>query len=381
MNEKVKHALKFAVLMTLLLRAIALVWGFTMQTLPGVMEGSGLFDTDWASNLAHWDPELERLVILWGYQPQSVLSSKYPFFSMITRALIQLTGMEVTTAMFVVTTVGVFYGFFALWMLLDYLRDMEYADRVIWYMPFSFLGTGFVFLMSFPEAFHIGFWSDAFRRFFNKDYFGASLFVGLAVLTRPQSIVLLPVFALSILHQEQGNINAVVEKGLKACGFPTLVYVVWTWWVSKITEVGLSPITAQDYFRRGDKGLPWTRTHEWFDWLRYNNPSEFNWGQVFETYHLLLIGVGLIVLAFMVYRKELRWELFLFTLLSIMLPLSTHVFAIGRFALATWMPFAYAELIPQKYDKHALIFNASLTVITMFVLGVSTGPSWSGYVP
>ena len=59
--------------------------------------------------------------------------------------------------------------------------------------------------------------------------------------------------------------------------------------------------------------------------------------------------------------------------LSLAPGLSTANYALGRFALLTWIPIALTYVIPQRYDKVVIPIGISLSFLVLVMLGLVGG--------
>ncbi len=353
-----KFAIPLVVLVFWLLHLlISLGLGFYLQSNPELLEAPWFFAPDWASNLAHWDVLWEMRIVDQGYGPDfsPQTSAKFPLAALSARLLHQAFGLSIQIALFIVNKVGVLIGFWALWRLVDRLYDSATSNRAVAYMACSLFGTSFIYWMSYPDPLFLAWWALAFDALFTGRPYRAGLWATLAVWTRPQGALLLPIFALSILVDSikmNGFRRAFLNRAfwlnfLSACFIPSLALIAWVIRVSDVTRIPFSPYTAQQDVRQTGLIWPWQRIIERFQAM-LNFAQPLNIGKWLEGYQLALLIVLLVILCVVCWRRKLRWELLIFTILSVFLPLMTALFAIGRFATLTLLPLAFIYIVPSK---------------------------------
>ncbi len=336
---------------------ISLGLGFYLQANPELPEAPWFFAPDWASNLAHWDVLWETRIADQGYGPDfsPQTSAKFPLAAFLARLLHQASGVSLQVALFIVNKVGILIGFWALWRLMNRLYDATTANRAVAYMACSLFGTSFIYWMSYPDPLFLAWWALAFCALFTDRPYRAGLWATLAVWTRPQGALLLPVFALSILIDSlktHSFRHAFLNRAfwlnvLSACLIPSLALIAWVIRVSDVTLIPFSPYIAQQDVRQTGLIWPWQRIIERFQAM-FNFAEPLNMGKWLEGYQLALLIALLIVLCVVCWRRKLRWELLTFSVLSVFLPLMTGFFAIGRFATLTFLPLAFIYIVPAK---------------------------------
>jgi hypothetical protein len=371
--------------------AISLMFGLILQANPELPESPWFFAPDWASNLAHWDLHWEARTVDQGYGADFVpqTSAKFPLAAMTARLLVQTTGVSIPAALFVVNKVGVLAGLWALWLLVDALYDRRAANRAVGYVAFSLLGTAYIYWMSYPDPLFLAQWALAFYWFYRGCYYQAGLVTTLAVWTRPQAALLIGVFALSVVVSQAKTRGlgralrspGLWRQGLAVCLPPTLGLAAWVIHISNITGISFSPYVAQAESGRADLMWPWQRLilragvmlQEW---------RTLPFGIWLEGWQLLLVLAGLIGIVVLVRRGTLRWELALFTLLSVFIPLTTRVMAIGRFATLTWIPLVLIGLIPARYRwLDGLLWAVGLALGLVVLVGINIFPLETIFVP
>lgn len=371
--------------------AVSLVFGLVLQANPELPESPWFFAPDWASNLAHWDLHWEARIVDQGYGADFVpqTSAKFPLAAMTARLLVQTTGISIPAALFLVNKLGSLAGLWALWLLVSSLYDRQAANRAVGYMALPLLGTAYIYWMSYPDPLFLAQWALAFYLFYRGGCYQAGLVTTLAVWTRPQAALLIGVFALSVAvtairtHGLLGALRSreTWRRGLAACLPPTFGLAAWMIHISAITGIPFSPYVAQAESGRADLMWPWERLilragvmlQEW---------RTLPFGIWLEGWHLVLILVGLIGIVVLVRRGKLRWELALFTVLSIFIPLTTRVMAIGRFATLTWIPLVLIGLIPPDcrwLDR--LLWAVGLTLALVVLVGINVFPLETIFVP
>lgn len=355
-----------------------------MQILPGMMEGSRYYPTQWAANLAHYDPHTHLLIAETGYGTDglSYRGVRSPLFPMLTRAVMQVSHLDGYVVMFWISKLALLAGLIGVYLLTAHLHGEEQADRAVLYMAYPILGTGYTWLMSYPEALHLALWVFGFLMFFQRRYYICGLLTILSVWTRPHAILIVPVFALALLAEQikARGIRGLLDtqlwlRGLVACGLPLVAFSAWVWYVSTLTGMPLSPINGQAAFGRGSLVWPWIRAVDILVWPLNNPDLQFDWRGAFDYFQILIIVVSFAILIIMTLRRRLPWPLLLFTALSILIPLSTHTNAIGRYALLTWLPLAAIYAIPKRYDRAVMPFGAAVAFLLLTVIGLTTGLS------
>jgi len=256
-------------------------------------------------------------------------------------------------------------------------------------MACALFGTSFIYWMSYPDPLFLAWWALAFDALFRRQPYRAGLWATLAVWTRPQGALLLPIFALSIL------IDSLKTYGLKptiisrvfwsnvlsACLLPSLALMAWVIRVSDVTGIPFSPYAAQQDVRTTGLIWPWQRIIERFQAMLQLTKT-LTLGQWLEGYQLALILVTLLILCVVCWRRKLRWELLAFTVLSVFLPLMTAIFAIGRFATLTVLPLAFVYVIPaQRRWMDTLLWAIGIILSLLVLVSLNITALQVGYVP
>lgn len=369
---------------------ITLVFAFILQANPELPEAPWFSTPDWAGNLAHWDVNWEFRIVDQGYGPDfsPQTSAKFPLAALFARLLHQAFNLPIQVALFIVNKAGLLLALSALWHLVARLHNPPAANRAIGYIAFPIFGTAFIYWMSYPDPLFLAWWALAFTSLFQRRYFRAGLWTVLAVWSRPQGALLLPVFALSILLHHRAELRAgltaasrVLRPLLAACLLPTLALIAWVIRVSDVTAIPFSPYLAQSDVRQTGLMWPWDRLA-----LRLNfmltEPPPLNPGYWLEAWQLLLIIVGLIALIALAYRRRLPWELCLFSGLSVAFPLLTGIIAIGRFATLTWLPLVFIYCIPPRLHwLDSLLWALGLILSLAVLIGLNLANTGLYYVP
>ena len=370
---------------------ISLAFGFYLQANPELPEAPQFSTPDWAGNLAHWDVNWELSITDQGYAPDFYpqTSAKFPLASLFARILHQLFSFPVQVALFVVNKIGVLAGLWALWRLIAHLYDPSTANRAVCYISFPLFGTSFIYWMSYPDPLFLAWWALAFEALFTGRPYRAGLWATLGVWTRPQGALLMPVFALSILIESlkiYGFRPTLLKPAfwsniLSACLLPSLALIAWVIRVSDVTAIPFSPYAAQRDVRPTGLIWPWQRIADRFQRM-LSQPQANTFGTWLESWHIVLIVFLLIVLIVIYWRGHLRWELLLFTVLSMFLPLMTGIFGIGRFATLTWLPLAFVYIVPAKYRwLDWLLWSVAIFLSLVVFLALNIFSQQAGYVP
>jgi len=361
----------------------ALILGVALERMPGVLEGEQYYPATWTANLAHFDPHAYLLVAEQGYgaEGRGLQSSvRFPLFPFLTRAAIQITGWDGYTVMFWLTKAALLIGLIGVWLLVERWHDSEQADRAVLYVSFPLLGSGYTWLMSYPEALHLALWTAAFLLLLNQRCYLAGLIAALTMWSRPQAVALVPTFALMLLiealreHGWRGLLTpALWTRGLLVCGLPALAYSAWLWRISAITEVPFSPFTSVFGYGRELIGAPWQPV---IDLLA--TPFRFpdrvlTWEVQFALWQVTLTLVLLAVLIVLVARQRVPFAALAFTIFSLLPALSTGTTSIGRYALLTWIPIALIYVIPKRFDRAVIPVGVAFSMLTFFVLNLSRG--------
>lgn len=385
--HKIKIAFRAVFPCWLLICVLSFIWGLTLQTFPGMMEGPVYYATAWPDNLAHHDPFGYILVAEQGYGAEgreTQSSVRYPLFPLVNRLVTRLTGMSSALTAFWTSKVSLLGALIAIWLLVDELHGEAQANRAILYMLFPLLGTGFTWLMSYPEPIHMLSWALGFYFLRKRQHYVCGLVTIFGIWTRPQAIMILPVYGLILLNRVRtGEYRSLMDEklwrhGLLACAPPLLAFVTWTLYISRLTELPLSPITAQYIYNRGTFIAPWIRIIDRVVFMFSESNEALLFGRLFELYHLLFIGFSLVLMTILAVRGKVYWGLVAFSLLSLLPGISTAIYAIGRYALITWIPFAPLYVIPPKYDFLAALFGGCLSFLMFLLLSLT---STARYLP
>ena len=374
----VKAAFRSVFPLWLALCAISIIWGLTMQALPGLMEAQSFYPTSWPANLAHYDPHDYLLVAEQGYGSAGrdyQTSVRFPLFPFLTRVFAQITSVDPYLALFAVSKAALLVGLIGLWLLVAHLHGAAQAERAALYLLFPLLGSGYAWMMSYPESLHLALWTFGFYLLYKRQYALCGLVTVLNVWSRPQGIVIVPVFAGVLIaealreHRLRGLLDGKLwQRGLVTCTPPLLAFVAWILHVSRVTQLPLSPLAAQQIYGRVSLVAPWTRFP-----LVLGRPFRsvtFTWGLTLETYQYVLVAVSLVILVAVALRRRLPWSLVLFSMLSISVGLTSSENSIGRYALLTWIPSALIYVVPPRYDRAVVPVGVALSFLTLVVLGL-----------
>ncbi|MEZ4671069.1 MAG: hypothetical protein R3E39_24455 [Anaerolineae bacterium] len=370
---------------------ISLVFGFTVQANPETTEAQWFSTPDWAGNLAHWDVNWEIRISDQGYGPDfsPQTSAKFPLAALTARLIHQVLHVPMQVALFLINKAGLLLGLWALWRMVAGMSDIRTADRAVRFMAFPLLGTAFIYWMSYPDVLFLAWWALAFTCLWEGNYLRAGLIATLAVWTRPQGAVLVGVMGLSVLVEAARNkgLFVTLRSGvfwrhvLAACIIPVLGLVGWIIRVSDVAGIPFSPYVAQGDVGRGEFIWPWERIVERVQWMA-NQSEPLNGGYWTELWQLALIMLGLVILIVVWRRGKLRWELVLFSVLSIGLPLATGVMAIGRFATMTWLPLAFMYIIPARWRwLDGVLWLVGVGLAVAVLTNINLTPSDWYYVP
>ncbi len=371
--------------------AISLAIAFYLQANPELPEAPWFSASDWASNLTHWDMVWEMRIADQGYGPNfwPQTSSKFPLAALLTRIQHQLLGLPTPIGLFIVNKVGLLAGLWALWRLVASLYDSSTADRAVCYMACPIFGTSFIYWMSYPDTLFLASWALAFLALFSGQTYRAGLWSTLAVWTRPPAALLLPVFALSIFVASVKSIGVRAtclsrtfwHHVFSACLLPSIALIAWVIRVSDVTGIPFSPYLAQRDVRQTGLIWPWQRIIERIQ-LMLETIQSLDMGKWLEAWQLLFIIVTLVILVVLYWRGRLRWELLLFTMMSIFLPLMTGIFAIGRFATLTWLPLAFVYVVPANrrwFDRALWIVGITISLLIFILINIYS--LQIGYIP
>lgn len=161
----------------------------------------------------------------------------------------------------------------------------------------------------------------------------------------------------------------------------SLALIAWVVRVSDVTAIPFSPYLAQRDVRQTGLMMPWQRIIERVQ-LMLSQTQPISPGRWLEAWQLALLIFTLLVLLVVWWRGRLRWELLLFTVLSVFLPLLTDIFAIGRFATITFLPLAFVYLIPpNRRWLDTLLWCVGIVLSLLVLLSLNITAYQAGYVP
>lgn len=378
--QDIKQAFRDVFPYWLALCTIAVIFGLSMQLLPGFMESPTYYPTTWAANLAHADPYSYQLIAEQGYGAEGrglQTSVRFPLYPFLARVLIQVTGIDADVSIFVLSKAALLVGLMGVWLLVAHLHGREQAERAALYVVFPLLGSGYTWMMSYNEPLHLALWTLGFLLLYKRQYALCGLVTVLNVWTRPHGVLILPCFALVLAAdavREQGTRGLLDRdlwlRGLLTCGLPLLAFSAWVLHISRLTEIPLSPFTAQGNYGRDDFMLPWVRLANILLRPFRPNPPPYTFGMIFEYFQDVLIMVALAAMCVRAGRRRLPWTMPLFTVLSLAPGLSTANYALGRFALLTWIPIALTYVVPPRFDKVVIPIAISLSFLALVLLGL-----------
>lgn len=353
---------------------LSLVWGVVLQTLHPATILPDVHANTIFSNLNQHDSDMEAVIVEHGYSPEGlVLATKFPLFAMLTRLYADAAGVATTEALPIASKLGQFVALLGLWALMqDLMGDDDQAGRAVFYLTFSILGAGFVWILSYPEGLFVGMWAWSFVFFFRRRYIPAGCMTVLAVLTRPQAApTMVPVFGLSLiigaLHErERWPVGDVLQALLLVCIIPSAVFALWLWRVSYLTQVSFAPLAAQVFFGRDKLVFPWQTLAAFFDDLS-RGPVTF--ALLYQLYMVVLVLAGCGLLLWLTWRRQIRWELALFSLLNMVLALSSNqVYGLNRFALVTWISVLPIYIVPRRFDTVFWLLGGAATLMMTAIL-------------
>jgi hypothetical protein len=369
--------LRMAVTVTLL----ALALGVALAAMPTVWRDQpDPIILDWAQVLCRHDCAMEALLVRAGIGGEvGLVATKFPLFALgLVRPLVAWTGMEIAVAAFVVKTLALGAGAGALWALARQQQGASFADRAVGYLFFTPM-AGYTWLLTYPEPLYLLWWSLGMLWFFEERYTLAAIVTCLAALTRPQAApILATVFGVSLLvsfvrQVRTGNahitldaaVHQVVGRGLLLCLLPMLVFAAWLAHTSVLTGTPLAPLTLQAAFGRRSVMFPWVRVVNYWN-AALGSPLTVE--TAYNSAMLLLVLVGGIAVVWATGRGKLRWELALFTWLSLLLPLATGISGMGRFALLSWAGVALVYLVPKRWDGVVWLLSMAVTLFATWHL-------------
>jgi hypothetical protein len=378
-----RQALHAALPIWLAVCAIAVLFGWMMSFFPGALESPQFYPQTWAGNLAHYDPHSYVLIAQQGYGAEGrdfQSSVRFPLFPFFTRLAMQVFALDPYVALFILSKAALLVGLVGVWLLAAHWEAPAQANRALVYVAFPLLGSGYTWLMSYPDALHLALWTFGFWLLLRRRYDLAGLVTVLCVWTRPHAVIILPVFAFVLVSdavRERGWRSlmepALWWRGLLTCGLPLLAFGAWLLHISRLTEIPLSPITAQAAYGRGELLSPLARVVEFLS-LPWARPFNLWTGSmVINYYQVLLIIVSLVILGAAAVRRRLAWGMVVFSLLSLLPGLSTEIYAVARFALLTWIPVALMYIVPPRYDLPVMAFAVAFNFLTVVVVNLTGG--------
>jgi hypothetical protein len=123
----------------------SLIVGIALYLVQDYTQDALGFNHTILGNLARHDATIEADLADLGLRPELPdLVTKFPLFAMTARAVADLTGIGAAESLSIVSKVAQLFAFWGLWTLVRDLSGKEQADRAIFYIFFSLLGTGFV---------------------------------------------------------------------------------------------------------------------------------------------------------------------------------------------------------------------------------------------
>ncbi|MDX2162886.1 MAG: hypothetical protein SF162_16330 [bacterium] len=384
---RVGTALRFVLPRWIAFCALCIVTGISMQVLPGMAERAQLYIDSWSHNLVFGDAMGSLTITELGYSDSDREVSpavRFPLYPLMVRWAAPLFGGDTSLSAFWVSKIALLAGLVGLWVLVEHLHGAQHANRTTPYMLFPFLGTAYTWIYSYPEAAYLALWTWGFVLLFKKAYYGCALVTILAVWSRPHAVLILIPYALYLLietYRERRPLgdSALWRAGLLTCGLPLIAFAAWVLHVSQISALPFAPITAQTEYGRAEQVvLPWMQIPRRLEYMQTYGVFAFNWTVLFENYQLISIMVSLILFGLFALWRRVPLVIVAFSILTIIPGLSTGIFAIGRYALLTWVPLAALYIVPPKYDAVLLPLLIGMNYLVLFVTEFSDAAE---YVP
>lgn len=336
----------------------------------------------WAMSLANHDSMLELGLLNNGYSPYSILAIKFPLFSSLGRVLVSFLEIDGALALIIVSKLSLAGAFVSLSLLVQELhQDESITRRSLFYLianPFLIL---YVFIMPYPEALYICFWALAFTYYSRGLWWHAGLCTGIAAMIRPQAIVLIIVMSIATFYQsikikdlKKSLLTFIDLSPLWIIGLLVYLQVILT--LSDFSKTPFAPLALQNRLGRGVMHLPTTTV---LNHLSYVMQGRGGFGDFIEVFQM---GVFILILVSPFFVKKLSgkipWELQAFSWGTVLLPLTTSISGIGRYALASYAVVIIPLLIPKKADKFLIpLFFAGGLVL---MIAVNWQGRW-GYIP
>ncbi len=317
------------------------------------------YTDSWHVHLCRVDCYTEDRIVREWYHLFKPLIVKYPFLPGTARLIAQQTGLATTLAVFVVAKVGVLVGFAELWRLIAKDKDDLTAQRVVGWMAFGYLLTGYVWIVPYPEGWQLGFTALTLNYYGARRYWLAALTASLLTLTRPQGVLIVPTMALGLLLQ-----GGVWKKGtwhhwrlklshiVQACLAPTIIWGLWMLEAQRLTGVTFAPIQMQRRYARPISNPPQVLTDFTEKWV-LGEKFLHSIGVPMVTLQMILIVVALLWLTKRVFEKKLALEWVVMSWLMLWVCLSTIPFSIGRFMLIS--PVAWVAIyLPDHWQRKVI---------------------------
>jgi len=361
------------------------LWGSALESFPRPLQLPEYHGTGWAQNLSHGDAFANLMIADYGYGIQGRVdlqsSVRYPVFPMLTRYFSLMTGLSGAVSLFWVSQLALLVGLIGLWLLVEHLHDPTYADRAVMYMLFPLIGSGYTWVLSFPEPLHLLTWTLGFYFILRREFYLCALVTIIGVWTRPQAILILIPYAYILRDGlRRGEYDNFMDQRLWRDGLfvgviPFALHSAWILHVSNLTQLPFSPITAQAAYGRDELIAPWLTVIERFNGI-FSGGDFFIRPEIFyETAQVILILILVAVLIALMLRQRVHPAVVIFSVLTVLLGLSSSLFAIGRFALLTWIPITFIYLVPRRYDVYVLPVGVFLNFLMTALL--TTSPLWA----
>lgn len=351
------------------------------------------FSDSWHVHLCRVDCYSEDRVVREWYHVQNQFVVKYPLMAGVGRIISQQTGFATTLIVFWIAKLGVLVGFAELWRWMAQEKDEQTAQRVVGWMAFGYLLTGYVWIVPYPEGWQLAFTVLAIKFYDQKRYWLASVFATLLTLARPQGVLILPAILIGLFlqggirRQSYQQWRFKIVRSLQVCLVPSIAWMVWMLEAERLTGVAFAPIKMQERFARPIAWPPQVLINFFDKWV-FSEKVQHTVGVPMVTLQLLVIFVGMIWLTKVALEKRLSIEWVLLSWLTLWVCLSTIPFSIGRFMLIS--PVAWAAIyLPdhwqQKVRKAEPLLWAvffSITVVWTIPIFTDIGiEPWVFYLP
>lgn len=351
------------------------------------------FSDSWHVHLCRVDCYSENRLVREWYHVQNQFVVKYPLLAGVARIISQQTGLATTLAVFWVAKLGVLVGFAELWRWMAAEKDEQTAQRVVGWMAFGYLLTGYVWIVPYPEGWQLAFTVLVLNSYGKKQYWLTGFFASLLTLTRPQGVLIVPVLALGLLlqgglrRQSYGQWRLKFIHILQVCLAPTIAWWLWMLEAERLTGVAFAPIKLQEKFAR-PISWPVPVLIKYVDKWVLGEKFQHSIGIPLLTLQLILIFAAMIWLTKMALDRKVAPEWVWLSWPTLWVCLSTTPFSIARFMLIS--PVAWVVIyLPERWQAKvrkaepflwAIFFDITViwTVYIFTDLGVK---SWVFYLP